>query len=150
MPPKPKVSPYKMKNPGGKPARTDVTHKEVYDLATIHCTIEEIAAVLGTTRDHIYTKHADALRRGHENGQMSLKRKMHKVALEGDTKMLIWLSKQRLGYKEQYPDIAQQVHFNIITQDIPVKAPEIIDIHLKELVNKGQDHVHEEDEEETN
>lgn len=102
----------------GRPKK-EIDPEQVFKLALIHCTAQEIAAVVGCHKDTIYARYSDALRRGHEEGQMSLKRKMHEVAMKGDTKMLIWLSKQRLGYREQFPEEAQQVNFNVHINEVP-------------------------------
>lgn len=102
----------------GKPP-LPISEDQVYKLALIHCTMKEIASVLGCTRETIETRFSDAVDRGWEGGQMSLKRKMHQVAMEGDTKMLIWLSKQRLGYKDIQPEEATQVNFNVYTNEVP-------------------------------
>lgn len=83
----------------GRP-KTDLDPELIYKLAVIHCTAEEIASVFGCHRDTIYARYSDILQRGHKEGAMSLKRTMHAVAEAGDVKMLIWLSKQRCGYKE--------------------------------------------------
>ena len=57
---------------------------------------------------------------------MSLKRKMHQVALEGhkgegDTSMLIWLSKQRCGYKDppRAPEEASNTVINVHVKEVP-------------------------------
>lgn len=102
---------------GRPPAQIDPD--EVYKLALIHCTVPEIASVVGCHQSVIYDRFSEFLQKGHENGQMSLKRKMHEVAMAGDTKMLIWLSKQRLGYKDTMPDSAQVLNFNVIVNEIP-------------------------------
>lgn len=104
----------------GRPLK-DVSAESVYKLALIHCTIPEIAATLGCAESTIKDRFSADLHRGHQEGQKSLKRKMHEVALEaqGDTKMLIWLSKQRCGYKDVQPEEATQVHFNVYTNEVP-------------------------------
>lgn len=93
----------------------------VHRLALIHCTIPEIAAVLKCAESTITGRFMEALRKGHEHGQMSIKRKMHEKAFAGagDTTMLIWLSKQRLGYKERQPDEATQINFNVFINEVP-------------------------------
>lgn len=91
----------------------------VKKLAMIHCTKEEIATILGCHRDTLYARFSDVLRMGEEEGKMSLKRKMHEVAFKGNVQMLIWLSKQRLGYKERQPEEAQQVIVNLNVNEVP-------------------------------
>lgn len=102
----------------GRPLK-EITEDQVYRLALIHCTIPEIASTLDCGISTIKDRFSAVLHRGHEEGQMSLKRKMHEVAMAGDTKMLIWLSKQRLGYKDVQPEEATQVHFNVHVMEIP-------------------------------
>jgi hypothetical protein len=102
----------------GRPA-LPVKEDDVYHLAKIHCTVAEIASVLNCSKDVIEERFTAIVHRGWEDGQMSLKRKMHSVAMEGDTKMLIWISKQRLGYKDIQPEEATQVHFNVYTNEVP-------------------------------
>lgn len=99
--------------------KKEISSDQVYRLALIHCTANEIAAVLDCHKDTIYDRFSDVLQRGHEEGQMSLKRKMHEVAMAGDTKMLIWLSKQRCGYKDVQPEDATQINFNVYTNEVP-------------------------------
>lgn len=107
-----------VKDKGGRP-KSNIDPDQVLKLAQIHCTATEIASVLGCHRDTIYARFSDVLRKGHEEGQMSLKRKMHEKAMSGDTSMLIWLSKQRLGYKDKQPEEATQIHFNVHVNEVP-------------------------------
>jgi hypothetical protein len=102
----------------GRPLK-EINADQVYRLALIHCTIPEIASTLCCAPSTIKDRFSADLHRGHEEGQMSLKRKMHEVAMNGDTKMLIWLSKQRLGYKDVMPEEATQVNFNVYTTEVP-------------------------------
>ena|SRR5277367_2356013 len=102
----------------GRP-KLAINEQSVRDLALIHCTIPEIASVLHCSQDTIKVRFSSALHKGWEEGQMSLKRKMHDVAMAGDTKMLIWLSKQRLGYKDTMPEMATQMNFNVYTNEVP-------------------------------
>jgi hypothetical protein len=101
--------------------KKNIDPAQVFRLAHIHCTVNEIASVLGCAVSVIYERFPEQLRRGHEEGQMSLKRKMHEKAFAGvgDTTMLIWLSKQRLGYKEKQPEEATQLHFNVYVNEVP-------------------------------
>lgn len=91
----------------------------VKKLSMIHCTKEEIATILGCCRDTLYARFSDTLREGDEEGKMSLKRKMHEIAMKGNVHMLIWLSKQRLGYKDRQPEGAQQVNIKLNVNEVP-------------------------------
>lgn len=98
-----------------------VDPESVYKLGLIHCTAEEAASVLGCHKDTIYNRFFDDLKRGHEDGQMSIKRKMHEKALSGagDNTMLIWISKQRLGYKDRQPEDTGNVNLNVYIDEVP-------------------------------
>ncbi len=108
----------KEKNKGGRPKK-DIDPKLVFELAHIHCTDDEIASVLGCATSTLQLRFSGVLRDGRQDGQKSLKRKMHEIAMNGDTKMLIWLSKQRLGYKDTIPEHHTHTVFNVICKDIP-------------------------------
>lgn len=96
-----------------------INNETIYKLGKIHCTIPEIAAVLDCSEELINHKYMRVLQRGHRAGEMSMKRKMHKIAMEGDTKMLIWLSKQRLGYRDTPIINATQINFKIVIDEVP-------------------------------
>ncbi len=120
------LTPEQKKKFGGKQEgagrhKLDIDAESVYKLGLIHCTIPEVAAVLNCSEATIKERFLADLHRGHHDGQKSLKRKMHEVAMEGagDTKMLIWLSKQRCGYKDVQPEEATQVHFNVHVNEVP-------------------------------
>lgn len=91
----------------------------LFKMAADDCTVFEIASVLGCSRETIYANYSDTLRRGRDEGNCSLKRKMFEIAMSGNVTMLVWLSKQRLGYKDKQPDEATQVHFNVFMNEVP-------------------------------
>lgn len=78
-----------------------IDEKQVVRLARINCTVAEIAAVCGVSRDTITNRFYAALEKGRECGKSSLKRKMWKIAMDGNVAMCIWLSKQMLGYTDK-------------------------------------------------
>jgi len=103
---------------GGRPLK-EVDENLIFELAKIHCTAKEIATIVKCHVDTIYARFSDVLHAGHDEGQMSLKRKMHEKAMAGDTQMLIWLSKQRLGYRDRPPEESHHTTINIFTNEIP-------------------------------
>ncbi len=100
----------------GRPRKiiTDEIISLVLELSSIHCTEEEIAAVLNISKPTFEKwkgnpEFLDALKRGREKGKASLRRKRYAVAMGDDEKgilpnttMLIWLSKQMLGERDNY------------------------------------------------
>lgn len=102
----------------GRPKK-EIDPKLLMQLASIDCTDEEIAKAFDCSETTLKTRFSTLLQEGRAEGRRSLKRKMHQVAHEGDTKMLIWLSKQRCGYKDVQPEEATQVHFNVYTNEVP-------------------------------
>jgi hypothetical protein len=79
--------------------------RQVEALARIDCTDAEIAAVLDFTpqgwrkrkRRRDGEAIVSAIEKGRDGGKMSLRRKQFEQAMAGNTTMLIWLGKQRLG-----------------------------------------------------
>ncbi len=106
------------KNKGGQPKKV-LDKKLIHDLAMIHCTKKEIATICGCSIETLYANYSDVLQKGDDEGKKSLKRMMHEKAMKGDTTMLIWLSKQRLGYRDKQPDEATHIQFNVMVQEVP-------------------------------
>tara|TARA_A100001391_G_scaffold55872_2_gene34178 strand:+ start:1726 stop:2028 length:303 start_codon:yes stop_codon:yes gene_type:complete len=70
-------------------------------LATIHCTYQEIADVVGTSTTTLEKSYKDLIEHGRAEGKKSLRRKQMEVALEkGDVRMLIWLGRNLLDQKD--------------------------------------------------
>jgi hypothetical protein len=80
----------------------------VKKLASIQCTMIEIAAVVGCSVDTLERRYADIIKEGKENGKMSLRRKQYEVAMTGNTGMLVWLGKQYLGQSDKVEEKVEQ------------------------------------------
>lgn len=106
------------KNKGGRPLAV-IDPQLVYDLAKIHCTKHEIAVIVGCHVDTLYARFSEQLHQGDEEGKKSLKRKMHEIAMNGNVSMLIWISKQRLGYRDKQPDEAPNTVINVVVNEVP-------------------------------
>lgn len=70
-------------------------------LASIHCTNDEIASVMGCQTSVLERRYAGILKCARDNGKMSLKRKQFELAMNGNVTMLIWLGKILLGQREE-------------------------------------------------
>ena len=110
------VSEKKKANKVGRP-ETEVDWRLVEGLANIHCTQEEIATALGNISVRSLMRKAEFRRlykKGNDMGKVSLRRKMFRAADEGNTAMMIFLSKNILGYKDKTDlDIDQDIHIKI-------------------------------------
>ena len=83
----------------GRPLK-QVDAKLVKDLASIFCTMDEMAAIVGVSVDTLERRYAEAIKRGRESAKSSLRRLQWKAAKKGNTSILIWLGKQYLGQRE--------------------------------------------------
>lgn len=84
---------------GRRPIELD--RDQILRMAACMCTVEEIAYVMGCSKDTIERNYMDALEEGRAKGRASLRRKQYEVAMTGDKAMLIWLGKQLLGQSEK-------------------------------------------------
>lgn len=80
----------------------------VEELAGINCTVQEISAVIGCDKRTLERRFAAEIEKGRERGKSSLKRKMWETAQGGNVVMMIWLSKQMLGYTEKVVNVQDQ------------------------------------------
>ena len=85
----------------GRP-RINIDLDIVGNLASIGCTQEEIASVVGVSARTLQRNFADIIDRFKNKGKASLRKKMWDKAIKKDnTHMQIWLSKNELGMKER-------------------------------------------------
>lgn len=106
-----------LKKRGPKPLKIDENY--VYELATYHCTKEEIAILCGCSVSTIEQKYYGVVSKGYEDAKKQLRKAMIRSALSGNVIMQIWLSKNWLGFKERQPDEAPSTVINIQVNDIP-------------------------------
>lgn len=83
-------------------AAAQIDKVQVFRLASIACTIDEIAAFCCVSARTIERRCKTELTRGRKIAEMSLRRKQFEKAVkEGNVTMLIWLGKQMLGQKDR-------------------------------------------------
>jgi hypothetical protein len=92
----------KPKNKGGRPKKT-IDYELVLKLASIQCTQEEIANILGLHRSTLLrdATFCDIYKKGIDEGKSSLRRLQWKAAENGSSAILIWLGKQYLGQQDK-------------------------------------------------
>lgn len=84
------------------PPRKILDERQIEELASINCTVAEIAAVMGVDKRTLERRYAAVIQKGRECGKESLKRMMWGKVKEGNVVMMIWLSKQMLGYTDKH------------------------------------------------
>lgn len=84
----------------GRPLKK-IDPDQVRRLAMINCTMVEIAAVVGCSVDTVERRFAEIVKEGHQQGKSSLKRMMWEACTKGNVSMMIFLSKQMLGYSDK-------------------------------------------------
>lgn len=81
--------------------KAKIDPETVEKLAAIHCTVDEMASVLGCDRRTLQRRFALAMENGRNKGKMSLRRKQYELATGGNVPMLIWLGKQLLEQRDR-------------------------------------------------
>jgi hypothetical protein len=81
--------------------KLDIDERQIEKLASIGCTSEEIASVIGCAVSTLYDRFSETIKRGHSLRNSSLRRKQYERAMKGSDNMLIWLGKQYLGQKDK-------------------------------------------------
>lgn len=84
--------------------KVPIDQHQVEQLAAIFCTVGEIAAVLGCSKDTIERRFAALIKTGRCKGKMSIRRAQYNVAIKKENvQMLIWLGKQYLEQRDMGP-----------------------------------------------
>lgn len=113
-----KDSPVALDKRGRELTQSEVDTIET--MAQMQCSSRMIAAVLNVHEVTIRDRYSTQIEDGRDRGKKLL---LHccweKATVEKDTKMMIWLSKQMLGFKESWPDQPQSVSYNVNIMEIP-------------------------------
>lgn len=96
--------------------KKELNWNELDKLCAIHATKKEIADWFECSEDTIERRCHEEFGVGFAvyydqksvNGKMSLRRKQHEQALEGNTTMLLWLGKQYLGQSDR-TEVKQEI-----------------------------------------
>lgn len=106
--------------------KLEIDEETVKKLAALNCSMEEIGHVVGCSIDTLERRFAAAIKEGRSHGKVSLKRKMYDAAMAGNITMMIWLSKNLLGYTDK----TEQVSVN--KQETEALKKEALDL-MKDL-----------------
>lgn len=109
--------------------RIKLNEEDITKLAALACTTAEIASYFGCHPRTLERRFAAALKRGRDQGKMSLRRKQYEIAQAGNVTMLIWLGKQMLGQKDK-----------VETTEKPfAPAEELTDAELEAIASRGRE-----------
>lgn len=86
--------------PAGRPFKK-IDEDLLKKLAHIHCTMDEMASILGCSVDTLERNYAGMIKEAKDGGKMSLRRQLFQMALNGNLGAAVWLSKQHLGMSEK-------------------------------------------------
>lgn len=100
---------------GGRPKKK-IDYDLVARLASIQCTQQEIANIVGVHRSTLLRDETfcDIYKKGIDEGKSSLRRLQWKAAENGSSAILIWLGKQYLAQKDQ-----SQIEQHNLNQEMP-------------------------------
>lgn len=85
----------------GRACKADEIDRElVWRLACLQCTLREIADAVGVNHETVRRHFSDLIEKGRSVGKKSLRRAQWEKAMNGDTRLLVWLGKQYLGQKD--------------------------------------------------
>lgn len=92
-----------------EPKKTNKKYKTidrdlVFRLACIQCSDREIAEVVGTNVQTLRRRFGTLIDSGKEQGKQSLRRAMYEKAMNGDSRVMLFLSKQYLGMRDTPED----------------------------------------------
>lgn len=106
----------KPKNTGRPPLKIDEGLVEF--LASIQCTMIEIASGARCSVDTLERRYADVIKNARETGKASLRRMQWKSCKDGSVTMQIWLGKQWLGQRDQRELSGAQVSDEVLLKYI--------------------------------
>lgn len=82
----------------------DIDRELVWRLACMQCTLQEIADATGVSIETVRRHFSDLIEKGKSVGKKSLRRAQWDKALNGDTRMQIFLGKNYLGQRDNPED----------------------------------------------
>lgn len=83
--------------------RREIDRETVIKLARLHCNTSEIARWFGVDQNTINNRFKEDIDLARTETKAKLRRKMMEEAMNGNTTMLIWLSKNMLGFSDNGP-----------------------------------------------
>lgn len=124
----------KPKHPGRPPKKLDLA--QVQSMASIGLTVDEIGLLLDLNRTTLWRRSQtdpefrNAIEKGRANLRTSLRRRMYEQGVrDGNTTMLIWLSKNLLGWSDKN----EHVHAGDAQRPVVVNGTKFSKLSVEEL-----------------
>lgn len=89
------------------PPKLEINEEQVRGLASIMCTNEEMALILGCSADTLERRYAGAIREGRSHATASLKRRLFEMAKTGHFGALVWLTKNYCGMSDHFKGVIE-------------------------------------------
>jgi hypothetical protein len=105
--------------------KTVIVPAEVEKLAKLWCSYEEMSAYFNVPANTLKYNFSDIIAKGRSETKQALRRAQLKVALEGNTTMLIWLGKNILGQADSPSN-----------EEEDKKTPELTQEQIDERINE--------------
>ena len=127
--PRPKSDPTLPKNPGGQP-KAQIDYKELEKLCVMQCTLIEIAAFFGVSKQTILNRQeADpemyaCMERGRAKGRISVRRAQLRMLEAGNATMGVWLGKQLLGQRDVEREERQEAATQVAKVEVEWIVPQ--------------------------
>ena len=86
---------------GPKGPRIKINQRRLFNLAKIHCTMDEMASIMECSTDLLRKKYSEIIQKGRDHGKECLRRMQWNKAKEGNIVMMIWLGKQLLKQQDK-------------------------------------------------
>lgn len=89
--------------------KIEISEEDLVKLASMCCTMNEMASFFGCSVDTLERNYADIIKRGRDRGRMSIRREQYSVAMKGNVTMLIWLGKQLLDQRDKTQLVLEKI-----------------------------------------
>lgn len=101
------------------PKAKSIDRNIIYNLASVQCSIKEIAEAVGVSESFVKKRFMKIIEKGRAEGRKSLRRRQYEKAMNGDSKMLVWLGKQWLSQKDNPEDRESSMPLPWSDDDLP-------------------------------
>ena len=96
---------------------------DIIALASIGCSLKDMATVLNCSKDTIERNYAIACEKGRSKMRNGIKRKQIEVAMDGSVPMLIWVGKQWCEQRDSRQEVEHKGEIPLIIKHFGSKEP---------------------------